>query len=230
MAPRWLRRWCKPHFRHGGRVFEDEEDKQLVPIAGVSRAEAAQYHNSTQRAGSLYQLPEDLLSWICRYLTTDEVLTLMLSCTEFWRSRNAAGVFARTWQQITLPVGKDLSKLAARFHVLRMLEYGGLLQRAVPCKYCCWGCMEAHERRSFCRREFRKKANLKSNYPPDHAARRSCEPAKRCIWVGACREMSFAEIRQPAYATRRPRRDPVPRQRQTLSLERFMVRRPSPTV
>ena len=178
MAWRWFKKWCKPRVNQDHRVF---------------RAEVL----AAQHAGSLYLLPEDLLFMICQYLTRAEVVTLMLSCARFWNSRMGTGVFASIWQQITSPGDKELSKMAVRFYVLRMLEYDGLLQRGSPSKYCCWGCMTAHERQDFSPKEFKKKVDLKSKQDcyPKKAARRSCALSKRYIWFGACREMCFAELR-----------------------------------
>lgn len=191
----WLKKWREDRVkRHVHKTFETEV---LRPLAAFSRANAALRHNSKHRAGSLYLLPEDLLFIICQYLTSAEATALMLSCTRFWRSKTGTGVFARIWQQMKAPVGKDLSKMAARFYVLRMLEYDGLLQKGPQKKYCCWGCMTAHERSSFPSMEFEKAVDLKSKQDsyPKETTTRSCLLSKRYIWFGICREMSFVEFR-----------------------------------
>lgn len=196
MAWRWSRRRCKPRVRQNHKVFETE---LLRAVATSLRVDAAQRHNSEQHAGSLYLLPEDLLFIICQYLTPAEAVTLMLTCTRFWHSRRTEnGIFARIWQRMTSPFDEELSRMATRFYVLRMLEYDGLLQKGSPRKYCCWGYMKAHERQAFSPEEFEKVVDLKSKQGvsyPEEATCRSCAPAKRYIWFGTCREMSFGELR-----------------------------------
>ncbi|PGH27844.1 hypothetical protein AJ80_00394 [Polytolypa hystricis UAMH7299] len=176
MARQWFKRWCKPS------------------VNQVAASDVA-----------LFLLPEDLLFMVCQYLTCAEAVTLMLSCTHFWHSRIETGVFAKIWQQMTTsPAGKGLSNImTARFYVLRMLEYDGLLQQGSPSKYCCWGCMKPHEQQAFSRNEFKKKVELKSKEDcfPRKVAHRSCVLGKRYIWIGLCREMSLVELR---YAVAHP--------------------------
>lgn len=187
MARWWLRgrfkRWCKP------RGSQDHRPLEAPTI--LTKTDAPRYSES------FCMLPEDIIFLICQYLTRGEIITLMLCSTRFWRSREGAGVFADIWREITLPIGTELSKMEVRFYVLRMLEYDGLLQRGSPGKYCCWGCMNAHEQGAFLPKEFRKSVNLKAkeDYLPEEAFRRSCSAAKRYIMFGACREMSLVEIR-----------------------------------
>lgn len=176
MARRWFNKWRKPRVNQDNRVFETE-------VSASAR---------------LYLLPEDLLFIISQYLTHVEVVMLMFSCPRFWNSRTGTGVFASIWQQMKSSAGnpEDLSRMTMRFYVLKMLEYDGLLQRGSPSKYCCWGCMKAHEREDFPSKEFKKKVDLKTK---QHCylkkATRSCVLSKRYIWFGACSEMSFAEFR-----------------------------------
>ncbi|EEP81071.1 predicted protein [Uncinocarpus reesii 1704] len=191
---RWFNRWRKRYENKNDRVY----DNRAVELSTVSsRVDTALHHNSRHRAGSLYQLPEDLMFMVCRYLTDAQVVMLMLSCTRFWRSRTEIGIFAERWKRMASPIEDDLNKLAARFYVLRMLEYDGLLQRGCPRKYCCWGCMRVHERQAFSPKELRKRVKLKSrpDFLPRRRNRRSCELAKRYIWFGLCREMSFVKLR-----------------------------------
>lgn len=189
MARWWFTRWFN--------ACVNEDHESFVPLGASLTVDAALRHNSAQSAGSLYQLPADLLFMVCQYLTRAEVVTLMLCCARFWHSRTGSGVFAKVWKQMTLPAGKDLGKMAARFYVLKMLEYDDLLQKGSPSKYCCWLCMKAHERQAFSRKEFKKTVDLKptQDFYPEQITSRTCLLAKRYIWFGVCGEMSFVELR-----------------------------------
>lgn len=192
MSRRWFRRWHRPRVKQNHKMFKAE----VLRVVTVSlRVDAALRHNSEQHA---YRLPEELLFMICQYLTTAEAVTLMISCARFWHSRTGNGGFARIWQRMTsIGVHGELSRMATRFYVMRMLEYDGLLQRRFPSRYCCWGCMKTHDRQAFSSEEFAKKIDLKSKQDsyPEEAICRSCVSVKRYVWFGTCREMSFGELR-----------------------------------
>ena len=185
MLQSMARRWFKRLFKH--RVDQVSRNKTSVDVA--------LRHNSVQHAVRLYHLPQELLLMIAQHLTDSEVVTLMLCCTCFWHDRNQNGIFGEVWRQIALPVDdKDHDKIAARFYILRMLEYDGLLQG----KYCCWGCMKAHEQRAFSSDELIKPVDLKvkQDFHLEEVAYRSCRlTAERYIWFGMGNEMSFVELR-----------------------------------
>lgn len=139
---------------------------------------------------------------ILQHLTDAEVITLMLSCSRFWHDRNGNGDFGRVWRRMTLPDEKDLCKTTARFYILRMLEYDGLLQG----NFCCWGCMKTHKQRAFSSDELKKPVDLtaKQDFHLEEVAYRSCRlTTKRKIWFGLCSEMNFVELRH-AFANPHP--------------------------
>ncbi|PGH17133.1 hypothetical protein AJ79_01271 [Helicocarpus griseus UAMH5409] len=198
-----MARWLFKHRFKQPRKPRDDQDGGSPELEASAarvtslRANAALHHNLAQPAESLYMLPADLLCVICQHLTHAEAITLMLSCRRFWHGRNGTGAFARIWQQMTLSVGEDLKKMTARFYVLRMLEYDGLLRKGSPSKYCCWGCLKAHEKQAFPPEEFAKMVDLKSKQDchPTEETSRSCTLAKRYIWFGVWTEMSLARLR-----------------------------------
>lgn len=174
MAWRWFKKWWKP------------------------RGSSKQDHRAK---ASLSLLPGDILFMICQYLRTPQVLMLMLSCARFWNSRNT-GVFGSRWQELaSSPV--DLNKVLLRFHVLRMLEYDGLLQRGSLPRYCCWECMKSPKQEDFSPKELRKRVNLKAEQsnrsrlkrPSRRRLCRPCAQNKRYMWFGVCRDVSFAWLR-----------------------------------
>jgi hypothetical protein len=187
MAPSWLPRRIK-------RCFNTIRPRTLAA------ATAAQSRNLRQNPASLYYLPPELVLGICWYLSLPEIAMLMLVCERFWNGRIKPDVFSMTWELMQLQPGSpDLTY--ARFYVLRMLEYDGLLARGLPAKYCCWGCMKTHEQQAFPSKEFRKNPNLKLHlsgrytyYKPGRTFR-YCSLAKRSIWFGVRGEMTFAELK-----------------------------------
>lgn len=191
MALQWFKKWHKRRAKQEAEVARAWEWE--VQVAS-SRAYAALCHNTRH---ALYQVSEDLLHMICQYLSDSEIVTLMLSCSAFWRCRRGDGVLARAWKRMALPAGEELCRMTTRFYVLRMLEHDGFPQtKRSPERYCCWGCMKTHERQAFSAKELEKKVDLKAKedcYLEENA--RFCDPAARYIWFGACQEMSFAELR-----------------------------------
>lgn len=185
MAPSWFKRRI-------GRHFSTSTHSKTL-LASVA---AAQSHNIRQNPASLYYLPPELILRICWYLSLSEIATLLLVCRRFWNGRIEPGVFSSTWELLHLRLD-NLDLAYARFYVLRMLEYDGLLARCRPAKYSCWGCKTAHEKKAFSLDELRKEPDLKfdSTHYKSSPAFRYCSPAKRLIWFGMCGEMTFAELK-----------------------------------
>lgn len=187
MALSWLKRRIK-------RLSNTSHSKKRAAVT------AAQSRNLGQNQAPLYNLPSELILEICWYLSLPEIVTLMLVCGRFWNGRNEPGVFSRAWELMQLrPGSPDLTY--ARFYVLRMLEYDGLLARGRPTKYCCWGCMKTHEQQAFPPEEFKKKPDLnlhlteRYTYYKPGPTFRYCSLAKRRIWFGIRGEMTFAELK-----------------------------------
>lgn len=174
--------------------FNASHPKSLAAVA------AAQSRNLRHNSASLYYLPPELLLGICWYLSLPEIAILMLVCGRFWNGRLEPDVFSSAWELMQLRPGSP-DQTYARFYVLRMLEYDGLLARGRPAKYCCWGCMQTHEQHAFPSKEFRKKPDLKfhltepETYYKPGPTFRCCSLAKRHIWFGIRGEMTFADLK-----------------------------------
>ena len=129
---------------------------------------------------------------------------LMLTCARFWNSRTGKGVFALTWQQLQ-PSPDGNSPQSVRFHMLRMLEYDGMLSRYGQGKYCCWGCMAQHDREAFSCEEMARKVDLKANgnlVSGQDESRRYCLATKKCFRL-VCQEFSFNEVKNVITTTSR---------------------------
>lgn len=100
--------------------YKRKHFKALMAIAKSVQIDRTRTLNAQNRA-SLYCLPVELISHVCRYLPIAETFCLVICCVRFWHCRTSTQAFIRVQQLLDATSIGDYSITEVRFHVLRLM-------------------------------------------------------------------------------------------------------------